>query len=89
MKEGSNEWVVHLASYTRVLISFVQMARNGWTNLDPWRATKDVITPAVAGLTAMIIFPALGFLGLKRLFPVGTFADDFLCALLPFCTNPC
>lgn len=55
-----------------------RMARNGWTNLDPWRATKDVITPAVAGLTAMIIFPALGFLGLKRLFPVGTFADDFL-----------
>ncbi|KIY65813.1 hypothetical protein CYLTODRAFT_492008 [Cylindrobasidium torrendii FP15055 ss-10] len=55
-----------------------RMARNGWTNLDPWRATKDVIAPVVAGLTAMIVLPALGFLGLKRLFAEGTFTEDFL-----------
>ncbi|RPD64449.1 hypothetical protein L226DRAFT_484485 [Lentinus tigrinus ALCF2SS1-7] len=35
-----------------------RIIRNGWTHLDPVRATKDVIGPLIAGLLGMIVLPA-------------------------------
>ncbi|KAH9849834.1 hypothetical protein C2E23DRAFT_837455 [Lenzites betulinus] len=35
-----------------------RLVRNGWTHLDPMRATTEVIIPVSAGLVGMIVFPA-------------------------------
>ncbi|PIL24929.1 hypothetical protein GSI_12816 [Ganoderma sinense ZZ0214-1] len=43
-----------------------RLVRNGWTHLDPMRATKDVILPLIAGLTGMIVLPAAALWGLQR-----------------------
>ena len=37
----------------------IQILRNGWTHLDPIRATQDVIAPLTVGLSGMIALPAL------------------------------
>ncbi|KAI0682125.1 hypothetical protein C8T65DRAFT_625163 [Cerioporus squamosus] len=43
-----------------------RIIRNGWTHLDPVRATKDVIAPLVVGLLGMIVLPAAVLWGLMR-----------------------
>ncbi|TBU39775.1 hypothetical protein BD309DRAFT_1083198 [Dichomitus squalens] len=43
-----------------------RILRNGWTHLDPVRATKDVIAPLTLGLSGMIVLPAVVLWGLQR-----------------------
>ncbi|KAH9933406.1 uncharacterized protein B0H18DRAFT_1196777 [Fomitopsis serialis] len=54
-----------------------QIMRGGWTHLDPFRATRDVIAPLTFGLLGMLLFPAGALWVVQKLFglPLG---DDFL-----------
>ncbi|KAI0369741.1 hypothetical protein BV20DRAFT_1044206 [Pilatotrama ljubarskyi] len=44
-----------------------RLIRNGWTHMDPMRATTEVIVPISAGLFGMIVFPAAGVWAVTRL----------------------
>jgi len=54
-----------------------RIMHNGWTNPDPWKATKEVIAPLAAGLLAIILLPAASVWGVRRLFPL-LIDDGFL-----------
>lgn len=43
---------------TLVMRGLNNIAGNGWTHPDPWRATKEVIGPVTGGLTLLLLFPA-------------------------------
>ncbi|KAI1796687.1 hypothetical protein LXA43DRAFT_986618 [Ganoderma leucocontextum] len=72
-------WALGLL-YSRIIIRTLRMhppahgmmrgmdriLRNGWTHLDPMRATNDFILPLVAGLSGMIVLPAAALWGLQR-----------------------
>lgn len=60
--------------------------RGGWTHLDPFRATRDVIAPLTFGLLGMLLFPAGALWVVQKLFglPLG---DDFLCKSLVSCSH--
>ncbi|KAF7976370.1 hypothetical protein HWV62_6933 [Athelia sp. TMB] len=49
------------------------IAVNGWTHPDPWKATKEIIAPVTGGLLGMIFLPA-GILWAAR--QLGTIAMD-------------
>lgn len=63
---------IHLLNY------YHQIATNGWTHADPWKATKEVIAPVTGGLLGMICLPAAVLWGLRQL---GTTPMDgkFIC----------
>ncbi|KAI0761783.1 hypothetical protein BD413DRAFT_700194 [Trametes elegans] len=59
-----------------------RLMRNGWTHLDPIRATTEVIGPVTAGLLGMIIMPAAALWAASRLIDLPMDAD-FLCTFSP------
>lgn len=57
---------------------YLQIAANGWTHPDPWKATKEVIGPVTGGLTLLLLFPAAILLGVQRTFQLPT-DGKFIC----------
>jgi len=44
----------------------LQIANNGWTHPDPWKATNEIIGPVTGGLTLLLLFPAAVVWGLRQ-----------------------
>ena len=58
----------------------LQIVNNGWTHSNPVTATKEVIAPAVCGLSAMIALPALFFHLSQQCFPILSIDNNkFIC----------
>ncbi|KAI0358245.1 hypothetical protein OH77DRAFT_1475139 [Trametes cingulata] len=57
---------MHHAGHDRMR-GIERLIRNGWTHMDPIRATTEVIAPISAGLLGMIILPAAGTWAVTRL----------------------
>lgn len=51
--------------------------RQGWTHLDPFRATKEIIAPITIGLLGMLLLPAGILYGIRQVFSLPV-PDDFL-----------
>ncbi|KAH9924822.1 hypothetical protein B0H21DRAFT_764612 [Amylocystis lapponica] len=62
---------------TDIMRGIQHILHNGWTNPDPWKATKQVIAPLTAGLLSMLLLPAGAVWGVRRIFPL-LIEDDFL-----------
>ena len=62
----------------------LQIIRNGWTHLDPVRATRDVIAPLIVGLLGMIVLPAAVLWGVLRFVSIPV-DGDFLCEFTVWC----
>src|ERR1700722_719137 len=60
--------------------TILQIADNGWTHMDAVSATKEVIAPAVIGLTGMIVLPAAVFRMAQNYSPFFPENDKVICA---------
>jgi len=60
---------VHVHSLQRptmVMRGLNNIANNGWTHPDPWKATNEIIGPVTGGLTLLLLFPAAVVWGLRQ-----------------------
>jgi len=53
---------------TPVMRGLNNIANNGWTHPDPWKATKEIIGPVTGGLMLLLLCPAAVVWGLRQAF---------------------